>query len=85
MTKRLQVLLDDAELGEIQRLAKARRLTTAAWVRQSLRSSVEAETRVDLDARLAVLRRAVGHAFPTGDIDALLADIERGYRVTDGG
>ena len=85
MTKRLQVLLDDEELRQIQRLAKGRRMTTAAWVRESLRSSVEAETRVDLEAKLAAIKRATRHAFPTGDIDTVLADIERGYRVVDEG
>lgn len=85
MTKRLQVLLDDVELREIQRLAKARRMTTAAWVRESLRTSVEAETRVDLDAKLAAIRRGADHAFPVADVDAMLAEIERGYPVLDEG
>jgi hypothetical protein len=83
MTKRLQVLLEDDELREIQRLARTRRMTTAAWVRASLRTSVEAETRVDLDAKLAAIRRAVGHALPTADIDRVLADIDRGDRAID--
>jgi hypothetical protein len=85
MTKRLQVLLDDGELRQIQRLAKDRRMTTAAWVRESLRSTVETETRVDLDAKLGAIRRAVGHEFPSGDIERLLADIEGGYLVLDEG
>ena len=37
MTKRLQVLLDDEELREIQELARRRHQTTAAWVRDALR------------------------------------------------
>ena len=37
MTKRLQVLLDDAELRTIQRLARRDKLTTAEWVRRRLR------------------------------------------------
>ena len=60
-------------------------MTTAAWVRESLRSTVEAETRVDLDAKLAAIRRAVGHGFPSSDIDQLLDEIEGGYRVLDEG
>ena len=81
MSKRLQVLLDDADLRQIQRLARDRRMSTAAWVRESLRTTVEAETRVDLDAKLATIRRAVDHNFPTADIDRLLDDIESGYRA----
>ena len=37
MTKRLQVLLDDAELRTIQRIARREKLTTAEWVRRRLR------------------------------------------------
>ena len=37
MSKRLQVLLDDEELAEIQELARRRHQTTAAWVRDALR------------------------------------------------
>ena len=36
MTKRLQVLLEDTELREIQRVARSQRVTLAEWVRQSL-------------------------------------------------
>lgn len=85
MTKRLQVLLDDEELRRIQELARDRRMTTAAWVRDSLRASAEAATRVDLQAKLAAVRRAVAHELPTGDIDRVLADIEAGYRALDEG
>ncbi|HEY4228457.1 MAG TPA: hypothetical protein VGM49_08960 [Candidatus Limnocylindrales bacterium] len=79
MTKRLQVLLADDELRRIQRLAKGRRMTTAAWVRESLRASVEAETSVDLEGRLRAIRSAVAHEFPIADIDQVLSEIERGY------
>ncbi|HEY6569719.1 MAG TPA: CopG family transcriptional regulator [Candidatus Limnocylindrales bacterium] len=85
MTKRLQVLLNDDELRQIQRLARGRRMTTAAWVRESLQASVEAETRVDLAGKLAAIRRAVGHELPTGDIDQLLAEIESGYLAPNEG
>ncbi len=39
MRKRLQVLLDDAELREIKHAARAHRLTVAEWVRQALRAA----------------------------------------------
>jgi hypothetical protein len=85
MTKRLQVLLDDDELRQIKQLARGRRMTTAAWVRESLRVSAEAETRIDLEGKLAAVRRAAGYALPTGDINLVLADIEAGYRVLEEG
>ena len=79
MTKRLQVLFDDDELSEIQRIAKRRRMTTAEWVRASLRAARDAESGTDAAEKLATVRRAVGHSFPVGDIDQVLEEIERGY------
>ena len=47
MTKRLQVLLDDAELRTIQRLARRDKLSTAEWVRRRLREGAAAGARPD--------------------------------------
>jgi hypothetical protein len=79
MSKRLQVLLEESELAEIRKLARRQRLTTAAWVRQALRAARRAEPGGDAKRKLAVVRAAVGHAFPTADIDQMLNEIERGY------
>ena len=84
MTKRLQVLFDDEELIELQRLARRNRMTTAEWVRRSLRAAREAESGSDVGQKLAAIRQAAGHAFPTGDIDQILDEIERGFRPRDG-
>jgi hypothetical protein len=78
MIKRLQVLLDEEELAEIQRVARRQRLTTAEWVRRSLRAAREADGATSTTDKLAAIRRASAHAFPTGDIETLLDDIERG-------
>lgn len=43
MSKRLQVLLDEPEWREVQRAARAQRLTVAAWVRQALRAARNTE------------------------------------------
>ena len=80
MSKRLQVLLDEAELAEIRKAARRQRLTTAAWVRQALRAARRTEPRTDAKKKLAVVRAAVQHSFPTADIEQMLAEIERGYR-----
>lgn len=80
MIKRLQVLLQDDDLREIQRLARRHRLTTAEWVRRSLRAAREADGGTDMREKLAAIKAASQHAFPTGDIEAVLSDIERGYR-----
>ena len=78
VTKRLQVLFDDDELVEIQRLAKRERKTTATWVREQLRAARAAASHPDAEAKLRAIREATTYAYPVGDIDALLAEIERG-------
>jgi len=79
MTKRLQVLFEDDELKELQRVARQHRMTTAEWVRRSLRAALEAEAGADIGQKLGAIRRASAYAFPTADIDVMLAEIERGY------
>jgi hypothetical protein len=83
MTKRLQVLLEESELREFQHLARRRRLTTAEWVRQALRAAGQRQEAASATDKLGAVRRAVSHAYPTADIDRMLADIERGYRPPD--
>lgn len=83
MSKRLQVILDNAELAEIQRVARRHRLTTAEWVRQALRAARRVEPRTDAKKKLEVVRAAARHAFPTADIDQMLREIERGYGADD--
>lgn len=79
MTKRLQVLLDDEELVEIQRAAKRGRVSVAQWVRDALRQARASDGPLPTDAKLAAVRRAVRHAFPTGSPAEMRQEIERGY------
>jgi predicted component of type VI protein secretion system len=80
MTKRLQVLLDEAEWRQIQRSARAERTTVAEWVRRALRQARRSASSKDADHKLAAIRAAARHAFPAPDIDEMNAEIERGYR-----
>ena len=79
MTKRLQILLDDEELAEVRRIARARHMTVAEWVRQALRKARRQERESDSARKIATVRAAALHTFPTADIDAMLTEIERGY------
>jgi len=79
MSKRLQVLLDEAELEEIREFARGQRMTVAEWVRQALRAAARTAPRGDARKKLALVRAAAEHAFPTADIDRMLGEIERGY------
>ena len=79
MSKRLQVLLEEAEFTAIRKAASRRHLTVAAWVREALREARRPEPGADAKKKLAAVRAAVGFSFPTADIDQMLAEIERGY------
>jgi hypothetical protein len=79
MSERLQVLLDAAELAEIRRAARQRRMTTSEWVRQALREARRQVPKGDPKRKLEVVRVAARHRYPTGDVGEMLADIERGY------
>lgn len=79
MTKRLQVLLDETEFREIRRIARRRRTTVAEWVRQALRAAQQKESPGDAGRKLAAVRTAAAHSFPSGEIQEILDEIERGY------
>lgn len=80
MSKRLQVLLDEVEFLELQRMAEARRMTVAALVRETLRSARQREPLGDAAAKLAAVRAAGRHAFrAAAAVDDMNAEIERGY------
>ncbi|PYV37731.1 MAG: antitoxin [Acidobacteria bacterium] len=83
MSKRLQVLLEERELREIRRIARAKGMTVAEWVRQSLRSARRGEPMGDAKKKLEVVRSATRHSFPTADVDKMIAEIEHGYRGVD--
>lgn len=79
MAKRLQVILQDSDYREIKRVARARRMTIAEWVRHALDLARRREPTIDVGKKLAVIRAAVKHNGPTADIDVMLDEIERGY------
>ena len=79
MSARLQVVIDDEELDEIRRVALRHGLTVSEWVRQTLRQARRTTSIGPVEHKLAAVRAATQHQFPTGDIDEMLGDIERGY------
>lgn len=79
MSQRLQVLLDEAELHEIRKLARRERMSVAEWVRAALRRARRQAPEGRNQAKRAAVDAALAHSYPTGDIDTMLAEIERGY------
>lgn len=79
MSTRLQVVVDEAELARFRRAARERGVTVSQWAREALRAAESAAPRGEPAAKLAAIRGATRHEFPAPDIDAMLAEIERGY------
>ena len=79
MSKRLQVLFDEAEYRDLQRIARRRRMTVSEWVRQAVRAVRRQEPSVGTERKLAALRAGLRHQFPTADIEQMLGEIEQGY------
>ncbi|MDQ5871096.1 MAG: antitoxin [Acidobacteriota bacterium] len=79
MSKRLQVLMEESELREVKRAARAQRMTVAEWVRQALRAARRREPKTDARKKMEAIQAAARHSFPTADIDQMLAEIESGY------
>ena len=79
MTKRLQVLLDDEDLTDIKRAARRRRQSVAEWVRAALRAARDADAARPAEAKLRTIREAADNDYPTGSIDEILDEINRGY------
>lgn len=79
MSKRLQVILDDEEWEEIRAVAESQRLSVSEWVRRTLRDARRRLPEGERGRKLDALRAATRHAFPTGDVERMLWEIETGY------
>lgn len=81
MSKHLQVVVEEQELADIEAAARRQEMTLSEWVRQALRIARQQELGVPAPKKLAVIRAAAQHDFPTADIDQMLAEIASGYGV----
>lgn len=79
MSIRLQVVMDQDELEAIRAAARARGMTVSEYVRETLREARRKVASGDTERKLAAIRAADRHAYPTADIDQMLGEIERGY------
>jgi hypothetical protein len=79
VSNRLQVLIPESEMEELQRLARREHLALGEWVRRVLREARLQRPGQDPQTKLKAVRKAVEHTFPTADVDQMLAEIERGY------
>jgi hypothetical protein len=79
MSIRLQVVMAEAELAEIRKAADAEGLTVSEWVRASLRRARRTASGGEIQRKLDAIRAGVRHAYPTADVDQMVAEISRGY------
>jgi hypothetical protein len=79
MSTRLQVVMTDDELEAIREAARRRGMTVSEWTRTVLREARRADAHGDADRKLAAIRAAHRYAYPTADIDQMLAEVEQGY------
>jgi hypothetical protein len=80
MSKRLQVVVRDEDLERYARTADTAGVTLSEWVRQALRVAERERSSGDVEAKLALIRKAAsyesgGHEV---DIDTMLAEVEAG-------
>ncbi len=79
MSIRLQVVMEDAELESIRAVAREQGMTVSQWVRETLRQARRKVSGGNAERKLSAVRAADRHAYPTADIDQMVAEIERGY------
>ena len=79
MSKRLQVILSDEDMKDLQEIARQQKTTVADWVRRALLSARNRQPTKDADKKIQVIRAAARNSFPAADIEAMLAEIEAGY------
>ncbi len=63
----------------IHEAARAQGLTMSEWVRAAIRIARRQRSCGDADQKVAAIRTAAAHAFPTGEVETMLADISAGY------
>jgi hypothetical protein len=80
MSKRLQVVLPDADLERYKRTARAAGLSLSEWVRRALSSGERQVSVGDIEPKLAAVREALKHSYPAPDIEHMLSEIQGGYR-----
>jgi hypothetical protein len=93
MSKRLQVVVKDEELERYGRIADAAGLSLSEWARQALRVAERGASSGDVEAKLAVIRKAVRHRAGGREVDidtmlaetaaGRLADIDAGFASVD--
>ena len=79
MSKRLQVLVSEEELGKYKRIAALKDLSVGEWVRTTLDLAAKNQEAKPAETVLAAIERAMKLNYPTADIEQMNQEIEEGY------
>ncbi len=79
MSKRLQVLLEEADFDSLRDAARRDGVPVSEWVRSALREAHRRRPTGDVESKRRAIREAMRHSGPTADIEQMLAEIEQGY------
>ncbi len=81
MSKRLQVVVKEDDLVRYERSAQASGQTLSEWVRQAMNAAEWQRSSGDVEAKLALIRKAAAHnsGGREVDIDTMLAEIDTRY------
>ena len=72
-------MLDDGEYRELQKTARKSDMTVSQWVRAAIAAMRNSQPHYETRHKLAAVREAVTHSYPSGDISQMLDEIESGY------
>lgn len=79
MSTRLQVVVEDSEMEEIQAAAKQSGQTVSAWVREALAAARKDVATGDVRRKLEAIHSGYRYSFPAPEPAMMLAEIEQGY------
>ena len=66
-------------MKEIKTLAEQEKMTVSAWVRRAIMHEKKDRPGINAKTKLEVIRKSSEYTFPTGNIEDMIADIERSY------
>jgi hypothetical protein len=78
VSKRLQIVMPEAEIEALRKSARKEGLTLSEWARKALKKARQAQKGPTPEGKLKALVRALECDHPTADIDDILTSIERG-------
>lgn len=79
MSKRLQVILADAEMEDLKRAAALQKIPVGELVRRAVKQDLARVAQKPVEEKLRLLQKALTYNFETNDIDQMNEEIERGY------